>query len=164
MRKSRRFLTLILSFIMIVTLFCGMSFAADSSDDSGDPAFTLTWSYGSSGQGQGGSGSGSYTVNFYYVDSDGNIIDGTNSTDVTKSGTSTTFTLSTYAGTIKGYSYQGAYLGSYDGTVASYLQLASSDSSYVLQYSEDNLTYSTWNVSSGTYNVYLVYEAIQQFR
>jgi hypothetical protein len=101
-------------------------------------SFTITW------------GNNRATVTVKYVDQDGNEISGTRTRNVSVDRNSTV-TLAEYAGSISGYTYQGAHLSGINGTKVT--QIRRNDGN--LQYRNEN---GDWRRLDSNSTVYLVYE------
>lgn len=115
----------------------------------GFSTFTITWTRGYSSQ----------SVTVYYVDQNGNEIQGSQTTNVTF-GANEWVDLDNYAEEIEGYTYQGAHLDSYNGTEARWVTYQSSGQNrwrYSADDSEPTGNGSQWRTYYGNPRIYLVY-------
>jgi len=91
----------------------------------------------------------------HYVDTAGNELQGTRTTDVNAN--ATTYKLSTYAGEITNYTYQEARLGSISGNVVTQVTFSQSNYQSTVSFDDGTSENIGWN-STATYNVYLIYQ------
>lgn len=97
------------------------------------------------------------TATIHYVDTAGNTLK--DDTEISLAYNSETVDLSQYVTGITGYTYRGTYLNSRNGVSVNYLKVGSSSSyyetTYSLQYSSDN---STWTSTTDDADIYIVYK------
>ena len=128
--------------------------------------FTISWTSNSGGP--GGNATSYFTVTVHYVDEDGNEIQGTQTTNVSANNVGnngTTYTFSSYAGSISGYTYSGAHYSSYNGDTVTSMTFSQGDNrnpTRTLTFYNENSTVETLTYRNSTQNVavYLVYTAI----
>lgn len=111
-----------------------------------------------------------FDVTVYYVDENGDGIQGSRSDDTISSGKTVNINAD-YAGAIEGYTYQDAHYGSYDGDLVTRMDASQSGSGpnttrYLRFYNGGNqqpvaeLTYGKYTQQRQTADVYLVYEPV----